>query len=305
MTSYAPIALFVYKRLDLTRQTVDSLQKNYLAGQSHLYIFSDAAKSQKDAKNDASQVAEVREYIAEVEGFLSVTVINSPENKGCAKSIISGVSQIFETHEKIIVVEDDLVTTPNFLNYMNAALDYYEENKKAFAIAGWSISLSGVKTDVYFIPRTCSWGWASWKDRWQGIDWAVSDYEQFKNDKPARKKFNQGGADLSRMLDLQMAGKIDSWAIRWCYAQYKMELLTVFPKTSKAKNIGFEVGATHTVNNPNFPLILDDGTKTIFDFNANVKINAVLLKQHNYYTSIPYKIKNRLRNYVKSAFKLA
>lgn len=297
MNNYAPIALFVYKRLDLTRQTIEALQKNNLARFSKLYIFSDAARSQKDEK----QVAQVREYISGIKGFAEVTVIAAEKNKGCAKSVIAGVSWVFRECGKIIVVEDDLVTTPNFLDYMNAALDFYKD-KNAFAIEGWSIALKfpdNYNYDVYFIPRGGSWGWATWKDRWQTVDWEVSDYETFRNNKAARKKFNEGGDDLSRMLDLQMAGKIDSWAIRFAYALYKSGKLNVVPRISKVKNIGFESDATHTLNDPNYPLVLDDGSKTEFEF-CDVQINNNLVEQFRCYFSLPYRVKNRLYNYWRS-----
>lgn len=297
MSYYAPIALFVYKRLDLAKQTIEALQKNHLAKESNLYIFSDAPRSEKDAR----AVADVRAYIANIDGFSNVTVIHAPENQGCAQSIISGVSRIFEEYENIIVLEDDLLTTPNFLDYMNAALNFYANKPRAFAVAAWSIALNfpDDKSDVYFLPRTCSWGWASWKDRWQDIDWNISDYHAFARDAAARRAFNRGGADLAKMLDLQMAGKIDSWAIRWCYAQYKVGALTVFPKTSKAQNIGFSVGATHTHNAPNYPLVLDSGIRTTFTFSDVIDVQEYLLKQLRYYYGLHYRIKNKLRNYLR------
>ncbi len=294
MASYAPIALFVYKRLDLTRQTVEALQKNNLSRYSDFYIFSDAAKSEKDL----AQVAAVREYIAKIDGFAKVEIIATPENLGCAHSIIGGVSKLFEKYEKIIVLEDDHVTTPNFLDYMNAALDFYKD-KNAFSVEGWCMNLKlpqGYDKDTYFLPRGPSWGWSTWRDRWQTVDWAVSDYTNFKNDRAARKKFDSGGSDLSKMLDLQMAGRIDSWAIRFAYALYKSGMLNVVPKTSKVKNIGFGSDAQHTVNDPGYPLLMDDGSKTYFNFADNVVVDDYLLKQNYYYVSTIYKIKNRVRN---------
>ena len=296
MTNCAPIALFVYKRLDLTKQAVQTLQQNHLAARSHLYVFSDAAKSAADEE----LVSQVRTYTSCIDGFAAVTVIVANENQGCANSVIAGVSKVFERHDRIIVVEDDLIVTPNFLDYMNAALGYYS-SKNIFSISGWGIGLrfdpSDI-TDVYYLPRESSWGWATWKNRWEGIDWKVSDYSEFKNDKAARHKFDLGGRDLSRMLDLQMNGRLDSWAIRWCYAQSKTGMLTVYPKLSKVDNMGFGQDATHTSNHPNLKVRLDDTDRTTFNFSSPIEIAPDLLRQFTYYFSIPYKVKNRLRNYL-------
>lgn len=298
MTHYAPIALFVYNRLDVTQQAVAALQKNNLAKSSRLYIFSDAAKSEAGKH----KVEEVRKYLSSIDGFLEVNIILSPENKGCANSIISGVSKVFEQYEKIIVVEDDLITTPNFLDYMNSALDYYAD-KNIGSIGGYGFALNFEKNDradVYYLPRCCAWGWASWKDRWEKIDWAVSDYETFRNNQAARKKFNLGGNDMSQMLDDQMQGKIDTWDIRLCYAQHKAGMLTVYPKMSKVENIGFGPDATHTSTNPNFKITLDHTNRTAFNFESKVEIDDRLLKQFTaHFNYSPFhRFKNWLKNYI-------
>jgi len=298
MADYAPIVLFVYKRLELTIQAIESLKKNNLAKHSHLYIFSNAPTSLADE----TQVNAVRKYVASIDGFANVTVISAKENRGAAVAIISGISKIFEQYDRIIVVEDDLILTPNFLDYMNAALDFYAK-KKVFSVSGYGLALRfdrNDKADVYYLPRNCSWGWGTWKDRWATVDWDVSDYDTFKNDKAAQKAFNYSGGDMSRMLDFQMEGKIDAYDIRFSYAQYKSGLPTVYPKISKVENNGFGPGATHTVNNPNFKVIMDDSNKTTFKFSDTLEIDPRILRQFVYHFSIPRKIKNRLRNYARA-----
>jgi len=300
MINYAPIALFVYKRLDLTKQAVESLQRNNLAKVSRLYIFSDAAKSDADAE----QVDKIRQYISSIDGFAEVTVIAASKNQGCANSIISGISKIFEQYEKIIVVEDDLIVTPNFLDYLNSALDYYA-GTNIFSICGYGFALHFAENDnidVYCIPRGCCWGWATWKECWKKVDWSVSDYSVFKNDRVAQKKFNLGGPDLSRMLGHQMKVKTDAWDIRLWYAQSKLGMLTVYPKISKVDHIGWGPLSTHCKNNLNFKITLDDTNKTTFNFSDKIEINRDLLNQFTYYFSIPYRIKNRLRNYISRFF---
>ena len=233
----APICLFTYNRLEETKQTIEALRNNYLAKESHLYIFSDGAKS--DTAKE--KIQKVRSYLKTIEGFGSIQVFESPINKGLASSIIDGVTQVVNQYGKVIVLEDDLITSPNFLLYMNQALDFYNDTNKVFSISGYSIQIKNnlSTADVYFTNRASSWGWATWSDRWQAIDWEVSDYLVFKNNKELRRNFNKMGSDMSQMLDRQMQGKLDSWAIRWCYHQYKYNLFSVHPIVSKISNIGF------------------------------------------------------------------
>ncbi|MEJ7683897.1 MAG: hypothetical protein WKG06_39770 [Segetibacter sp.] len=175
----APILLFTYKRLDTLKSSVAALQQNYHASESELFIFSDAAKT----PHDEIEIANVRSFIKNINGFKNVSIIEANKNRGLANSIISGVTQIIQEYEKVIVLEDDLVTSPNFLNYMNQALSAYKDNLRVFSIAGYTIPvtiLNDYQFDTYFLPRASSWGWATWKNRWVGIDWKMSTFMQLK-----------------------------------------------------------------------------------------------------------------------------
>ncbi|WP_017732623.1 glycosyltransferase family protein [Nafulsella turpanensis] len=245
MKNYAPILLFTYKRLDTLKKTISALQKNYLANESELFIFSDGPKSEKDQM----QVNEVRAFLVNVNGFKNVKVKEAQSNKGLANSIITGVTEVLESFDKVIVLEDDLLTTPNFLNFMNKSLVQFENISLVFSISGYSFNLgksSLDSADAYFLSRGWSWGWATWKNRWGEVDWQVKDYENFKSDKRRQKEFAQGGSDLNKMLRHQMEGKLDSWAIRWFYHQFIKGGLTLYPVHSKVYNNGFDAYATHT-----------------------------------------------------------
>ena len=140
----APVVLFVYNRLDHTKNVITSLAKNMLADQTDLYVFSDAAKTE----NGLEKVNAVREYIRKEDwksNFKKVTVIEAEENKGLAKSIIGGVTKILEEYGNVIVVEDDLVLSPYFLQYMNGALDYYKEDQKIWSVSGYSFPMKSLK----------------------------------------------------------------------------------------------------------------------------------------------------------------
>jgi hypothetical protein len=269
----APIILFTYKRLDTLKLTVEALQKNYLASKSDLIIFSDAAKGDKDSK----AVKDVRDYLKSIEGFNSIKIYESKENKGLANSIIKGVSQVLETHDSVIVLEDDLVSSPNFLNFMNDSLNFYVDNPQILSIAGFSIPIKTNSVfDVYFTHRSSSWGWATWKNRWEIIDWEVTDYNSFKKNKTQRNDFNKMGSDMVSMLDRQMEGKINSWAIRWCYHQFKNKMYSVHPFESKIDNVGFSPEASNTKEKYNrYKTILDIGTKTHFNFSQDTLLDSI------------------------------
>ena len=291
MAELAPIVLFTYKRLDTLKLTVEALQQNYLAVDSDLYIFSDAAKGEQDVE----AVNNVRNYIKSVRGFKSITIYESQLNKGLATSIIEGVSQILKIHETVIVLEDDLVSSSNFLSYMNQALHFYKNEDKVFSIAGYSLPIHNdeSESDVYFTSRSSSWGWATWKDRWVTIDWEVKDYPAFKKNNLLRRDFNKMGSDLSQMLDRQMQGKINSWAIRWCYHQFKYGLLSVHPFMSKIENVGFNSpDASNTKERFNrYQTKLDKGKKMAFLFSKEVRLDSEIIQQF----TKPFSIQNRIK----------
>lgn len=243
----APVVLFVYNRLDHTQHVVETLSRNHLAKESELYVFSDAAKNE----NASEKVEAVRSFIQEEtwhEGFKNVTIVEAQKNKGLANSVIDGVSKIIEQYGRVIVVEDDLVLSPFFLDYMNGALDFYENEENIWSISGYSFPMKSMKHyphDVFYSYRGCSWGWATWSDRWKTVDWDVKDYRKASGDSEWIRRFNRGGGDLFGMLQAQMEGKIDSWAIRWCFAQCNQEKYTIYPKYSYLGNDGCDGSGTN------------------------------------------------------------
>lgn len=304
MNKLAPILLFTYKRLDILKEIIHSLQQNYLAVDSELLIFSDAARTEYDVFT----IKAVREYLKTVDGFKRVTIYEAKVNKGLAKSIIDGVSHAMKLHDKVIVLEDDLRTTPNFLNYMNTCLNKYESNNNVFSISGYSFNLgTDYKSvaDVYFLNRGWSWGWATWRDRWNKVDWLVNDYTTFILDKHAQKSFAKGGSDLNGMLKKQMNGQLDSWAIRWFYWQFKVSGLTLYPLYSKVHNIGFDNNATHTTGSSNrYEPIIDLENKQFFSFPETIEISPFYQKHFQRKMGIRARICSRIESLFKQAFSI-
>jgi len=301
----APVILFVYNRPEHTKKMIEALSKNELAVDSNVYIFSDAAKNEKSVET----VNAVREFIDTLEEkkyFKSLTINKAEKNRGLANSVISGVSQIIRKHGKVIVLEDDLITSPDFLTYMNNALNYYNDKEKVWSISGYNIPIEipkDYKSDIYYSYRGCSWGWATWKNRWEQVDWDVKDYGDFKKNKYLRQQFNRGGRDLANMLDNQMSGKIDSWAIRWCYSQSKKDLLTVYPVNSKVKNIGLDGSGTHSGISKDYDVELARGFSS-FNFDDPELDDRILKSFKNHYISLINYYLIKPKTIVKKLFRM-
>ncbi|MBA3285876.1 MAG: sugar transferase [Nitrosopumilus sp.] len=294
--NYAPILLFTYKKLEPLKQTIAALQNNFLATDTELFIFSDGPKNE----NDKPLIDEVRHYLDTIEGFKRISISTSEDNKGLANSIIDGVTLKLQEYEKIIVLEDDLITSKNFLLYMNQALSFYENNLKIYSISGYSIPIKipiNYTFHSYFLPRASSWGWGTWRNRWENIDWDVNDFKTFKFNKQDVSYFNNGGSDMFIMLKKQIEGKLDSWAIRWCYHQFKMNAYSVYPTISKVNNIGFSKMATNTNVYNRYKTPLDNGKIESFCFNSNAELDFYFVNQLRKFFSIRSRALGKLKTY--------
>ena len=244
MNDYAPIIIFSYRRK--INKLIKSLLKNKEAKLSDLFIFSDGFKSQIDKQD----VLSVRISLKKISGFKSIKIFESKKNNGLSSSIIKGVKLIINNFGKAIILEDDLIVSKYFLQYMNKSLNIFKDRKDIWSISGYGPPLPCLRNyshEVYLSCRTSSWGWASWKDRWNKTNWSMKFFKNFKKNKKLIKKFEQGGDDLFRMLELNFLKKIESWDILWCYNQFINNSYSVFPKFSMSKNKGFADGfETHT-----------------------------------------------------------
>lgn len=260
----APVLLFTYNRPDLTASTVEALLTCPEAPETALYIFSDAPANSKQDAN----VEKVRRFIKTISGFAAVRITERETNLGLARSIISGVSEALTDHDSCIVLEDDLLAAPNFLTYMNQALELYGGQKEIFSVSGYGYPFTipaDFADQVYLLPRPGSWGWATWKDRWEKAVWDDENFRELSSDKALQRAFNRGGEDLTPMMMAYLSKHIDSWAIRWSYILFKENAFCVYPVRSKIVNIG--VGspqATHTTSPmKRFAVEIDDGTTPV------------------------------------------
>ena len=260
----APIVLFVYNRLDHTKQTIEALQKNELASDSELFIYSDAAKNETAQE----KVHEVREYIKNIEGFKKVTIIKREKNWGLANSIIDGVTKIVNEYGKIIVLEDDLVTSPYFLKFMNKALEFYKNEKKVWHISGWNYPIDAKGMDDMFLWRVMNcWGWATWADRWTYYEKDVEKIiNEFTNDDI--KRFNLDGAEnFWSQVTANKEKRINTWAIFWYATIFKQDGLCLNPTQTFVENIGHDGSGIHCTDKKSYQDVVN--LKHDFNFISN------------------------------------
>lgn len=240
--SISPILLFTYNRPEHTRLTLEALRKNHLSDRSSLYIFSDGYRDETDRE----EVMKVRELIRSVEGFASIHIEERTENVGLARNIIEGVTGVVNEHGKVIVLEDDLITSPYFLTFMNDVLERYEQEEKIAHVQGFCFPLLDLP-DAFLIKWTGSWGWATWKRAW---DLFNPDGEALLSE-ITKKKLNRefdfnDNYPFTRMLRRQVNGENDSWAIRWNASLFLNNKLSVNAGKSLVQNIGFDGSGRHS-----------------------------------------------------------
>ena len=274
MDNLAPIALFVYKRLDHVKETIQALTLNRLATNSDLYIFSDAPKG----NGDVSQVSEVRRFIVDVIGFNSVHIIHRSSNLGLAKNIINGVTELSSTFGKVIVLEDDIVTSPLFLTFMNDSLKKYEKDPRVWHICGYSFPINiKLNSDTYFWRGMNCWGWGTWQSRWKYFEKNPQGVvEKFTTDDI--KRFDLDGTKVFWPQVLGNANnKMNTWAIFWYVTIFINNGLCLQPKKSYVENIGFdgtgencnkrkmESGMPLNLKSPvSYPLVVQESDEAVF-----------------------------------------
>ncbi len=248
----APIVLFVYNRPWHTQQTVETLQKNELSDRSDLFIYSDAPKDEQSEE----AVQKVRKYIHTIDGFKTVTIRIGEKNLGLADSIIDGVSKVVNKYGRVIVLEDDLVTSPYFLRFMNDALNKYANNDNIASISGFIEPIVGLPEN-FFLEKGSSWGWATWEKTWNSFEKDANRLLFEINRSKKKKQFDLDGTfSFYSMLLNQIDGKIDSWAIRWYASNFINKKLHLMPGKSLVRNIGHDGSGTHCVKNSYYDMVL-------------------------------------------------
>ncbi len=233
---------------------MDELAKNDLAAESELFIFCDGPRNIKDLP----ALKEVYDVLDAARGFKNIHIIKRELNHGVKVSITDGINKVLASHDSIIVVEDDIVTSKDFLNFTNRALNFYENEKDIWCVSGFNYPKKMInypdsyQEDVFFVRgKNSSWGWGTWKDRWQKIDFEISDYAEFSKNKKQIAAFNRAGSNMFDMLRMQKENHINTWDIQMSYAMFKNDGYTAHSIKPLTKNIGFDASATHTTSEAN------------------------------------------------------
>jgi hypothetical protein len=244
MKDLAPIALFCHTRVDHLTKTIQALQRNDLANETNLVIYSDSW----NAQSDKSRVLAVRSYLSTVTGFKSVEIINRDRNYGLKNSIISGITEILRKYPKVIVLEDDIETSKYFIRFMNEGLDRYLDDSKIWQISGWSYPIfkSGI-AGSYFHQKMNCWGWATWKNRWEKFSNDSNSFGAILLSKKDRKKFNLMNSEISYQVAVgNYVGRKKTWAVLWHLCIFINAGLCFCPMHSHTKNIGMDNSGTNS-----------------------------------------------------------
>ncbi|MHA8072232.1 glycosyltransferase [Aquirufa ecclesiirivi] len=280
---FAPIVVFIYNRPHYLKETLEALTKNEEAKESTLYIYCDGPKVDAD-QVELDKIAAARAVAREKQWCKEVRIIESDTNKGLSKAIIFGVNEIIEKYGRIIVLEDDLVTSPYFLNYINTALNKYENDDKVISVVGFNypIKFKDDFPETYFIKNADCLGWATWKRGWDLFEADASSLIQQLEDKKLVKEFNFNDQyPYIRMLKLVAECKVNSWAIRWYASSFVHNKLTLFPKKSLVRHIGNEGSNIKADNSDIFGWELGDKPITSYETSIMEKTeNRNLLSLH-------------------------
>jgi hypothetical protein len=250
VAEWAPIVVFAYDRPDHLRRTIEALRGNDGSRDSALHVFLDGPKRDADEAT-RSRIEATRRFAARIDGFRALHIVEREENLGLARSVIAGVSLVLSGADRVVVLEDDILTSPQFLRFMNLALSRYEGDRAVMSVTGWCYPRrvfrvpEGYAFDAFFAPRSCSWGWGTWRAAWSRAVWTLDELDPVLRSAGRRRLLERGGADLVGMLLAQREGRIDSWAVRWSFSHFLKGAYCVYPTASLADNIGFDGSGVH------------------------------------------------------------
>lgn len=296
----APVIIFAYRRLDHLKLCIEHLQKNPYASETKLFIFSDGPKNE----NMRQAVADVRSFLKSISGFMEVHIIEQSENLGLKKSIITGVTQIVNQYEKVIVVEDDIVVSKYFLKYMNTALDKYQSDDRVISVHGYVYPVKEKLPDFFFLRGADCWGWATWKRGWDLFQTDGSGLLQKIQKLNLEKEFNLGNSyPYMEMLKNQIAGRNDSWAILWHASAFVENKLTLYPGKSYVKNIGNDNSGTHSAETTIYDVVLSDQNIDLTTNSPAVEENAIAVNIISEYFRTNHSLKEKVKKIILKIFR--
>ena len=293
----APILLICYNRLDHVKKCINSLKKNKISIKSDIIIYSDGPKNHKEKK----KIYEIRKYLNNLKGFKSKKIINRKKNYGTKKNIIKALNESFKKFDKIIVIEDDLILSKGFLNFMNFCLDHYEDEKKVWHINGWSYPfMKNSKNDINFLGSMNCWGWGTWKNRWSFLTlnekYLISNFSK-KN----IHNFNIfSSMNHFEQIIRNKKKTLSSWAVFWHATIFKNNGICIYPKYPLVKNIGFD-GSGRMSSKHKYISNLNNNYKN-FKLNSEIYKNKKLMNAEFNYYIVRKSIIGKLLTYIKKIY---
>lgn len=284
MKDLAPIGVSTYSRLNHLKQTIEALQRNTLAKDSEIYFFSDAPK-----KGDEEIVAKVRQYIHTIDEFKKVYIFERNTNSRIINNR-SGIRELLDKYGRMIYLEEDIVTAPGFLQFMNDALRYYENDQRILSISGYTPPINASKycaDDSFFLPRFNAWGFGIWKDRYETIiPISKKEFSIFLHNRKDVIRFMAAGEDMLNLLLSDVEGRINALDVKAMYRQFCNNQFTVYPRQSLVHNIGHDGTGVHCCKTAKYDVNLWD--KTHFEFIKNIKLNTNIMKYHKRFRSLGF-----------------
>lgn len=292
----APIVIFAYNRPQHLQQTIEALLKNEYAVESDLIIYSDGYKDEKTRQS----VGETRQYIRTITGFKSLQIIERNKNWGLANNIIDGVTTVVNKYGRIIVLEDDLLTSPYFLKYMNEGLNFYEKHEEVISIHGYIYPIKGKLPETFFIKVADCLGWGTWKRGWSLFEPNGTELlSQLINTHKTKEFDFEGSYPYTKMLEKQVNGIIGSWAIRWYASAFLNNKLTLYPGRSLIFHNGSDGSGTNCDVSDEFKVELS--TTPIHISPIEIKESVIARKRFVHYFRYTMR-KSKIKTFIKRIF---
>ncbi len=307
LSSFAPVLIVTYDRLTHLRKTITSLKNNTCADKTDLFVASDYPRCEAESAN----VDAVRSYLETVEGFKSLNVFVRETNLGVVQNCGLAVQHIFDTYDRIIIMNDDLVTAPGYLQFINGAFEKYGTHKSVFSITGYCPPIEISKSyeqDAFFLPRMSAWGCGLTKERYESIR-VISqvEFDEFAADRKLSREFTKsGGKDLMAMLERVADGSLEAWDVCCMYTQFLKHQFTVYPSKSLVQNIGFDGTGLHCSVSDRFDVELSDKTTFIFPDEPSVDPHIVKanlkFRNGNWFKNSKVWVTNKTRGLIRRLF---
>ncbi len=259
----APIAIFIYKRPDHLRRMLETLVACEGFDQSQVFVFGDGPKSPEQAPAAEEARAVARAMLGDRAEYRF-----QDSNRGLANSVIAGVSELTERFGRVIVIEDDLVLAPQFLSFINSALEHYKDDEQVMQVSGFMFDVPELRErrEAVVLPLTTSWGWGTWHRAWQKFDATASSWPAIRANAAERRRFDLDGCyDYSEMMERQAIGRSDSWAIRWYLSVFSHRGLVIYPPSSLVANTGMDGSGSHGRG-----ILRNAGPSVVIDSQSNV-----------------------------------